>query len=430
MWQGIAANGSALDAIPAAEAEDNAGRAGDAIRADNGAAIEPKTTARSLRVAVIGAGAFGGWTALHLQRLGAKVELIDAWGPGNARASSGGETRVIRAVYGADRVYVELVKRAWEHWEQLATTTGETLSVETGALWMLRGDDAYVRAAAPILAELGFPLEQFAIEEAAKRWPQIAFDGVRSVWLEHRAAALFARRACTVVQEAFVNAGGSVRLTKAEPGAIANGSMSGLRLEDGSRLDADFYVFACGPWLGRLFPDVLGDAVKPTRQEVFYFGVPAGSDRFRPERFPTWLDFGERIFYGIPDIGNRGVKIADDTRGEEIDPTTLDREPSPAGIARARALLAERFPELANAPLLSAEVCQYENSPDGHLIIDRHPHASNVWLAGGGSGHGFKLSPAVGEIVARAIVADGDVPQQFRLERLRDAKTRTQFESR
>ncbi|HWS72278.1 MAG TPA: FAD-dependent oxidoreductase, partial [Thermoanaerobaculia bacterium] len=120
-------------------------------------------------MAVIGAGAFGGWTALHLQRLGAKVELIDAWGPGNARSSSGGETRVIRAVYGADRVYVELVKRAYEHWEHLAAATEEPLYVETGTLWMLRGDDAYVRSAAPILAELGFPLEQLTIENAAKR---------------------------------------------------------------------------------------------------------------------------------------------------------------------------------------------------------------------------------------------------------------------
>ncbi|HWS72755.1 MAG TPA: FAD-dependent oxidoreductase, partial [Thermoanaerobaculia bacterium] len=175
---------------------------------------------------------------------------------------------------------------------------------------------------------------------------------------------------------------------------------------------------------------VIGEGVKPTRQEVFYFGAPAGSDRYRPDRFPVWIDFGERIFYGIPDLRNRGVKIADDTRGEPVDPTTLEREPSQAALARARALLAERFPELAKAPLLSAEVCQYENSPDGHLIIGRHPHASNVWLAGGGSGHGFKLSPAVGEVIARAIIAGGAVPQQFRLERLHDAKSKTQFESR
>ena len=378
-------------------------------------------------MAVIGAGAFGGWTALHLRKLGADVELIDAWGPGNTRSSSGGGTRVIRAVYGTDRVYVELVRRAYELWEQLAGETAEPLYVETGVLWLLRDDDSYVRSSEPILAELGFPLEQLTIADAARRWPQIELRGVASAWLEHRAGALSARRACVAVQEAFVRAGGSVRLAHVRPGA---GHPFDVRLDDGSRLEADVYVFACGPWLGRLFPDLLGHAIRPTRQEIFYFGTPSGSDRYQPPHFPIWLDFGSRIFYGMPDLHGRGVKVADDTRGDAIDPSTLDRTPSAEGLSCARHLLAERFPELANAPLLSAEVCQYENSPDGHLIVDRHPRAANVWLAGGGSGHGFKLSPAVGELLANAILADGPVPEQFRLERLRAAEARTQFESR
>src|SRR5439155_4877692 len=104
------------------------------------------------RIAVIGAGAFGGWTALHLQNSGAQVTLIDAWGPGNTRSSSGGESRVIRAIYGPDRIYVEMVKRAYELWEKI----DPSLYVETGALWMHRGDDAYVRSAVPVLQDLGF----------------------------------------------------------------------------------------------------------------------------------------------------------------------------------------------------------------------------------------------------------------------------------
>ena len=158
-------------------------------------------------------------------------------------------------------------------------------------------------------------------------------------------------------------------------------------------------------------------------------GTPRGSTRYQPGNFPIWIDFGKRIVYGIPDIHNRGFKLADDTRGEPIDPTNANRLPRAEGIARARHLLSERFPELAKAPLLSAEVCQYENSPDGNLIVDRHPQAGNVWLVGGGSGHGFKLSPAVGEIVAQQILAGKDVPKMFRLERLRDVKRKTQFET-
>lgn len=367
------------------------------------------------RIVVVGAGAFGGWTALQLRRRGADVTLIDAWGPGNARSSSGGETRVIRAIYGPDRVYVEMVKRAHELWESL----DPSLYVETGALWMHRGDDAYVRSSLPTLKDLGFAVDRLAVDDAARRYPQIRFDGVKSVWMERRAGALSARRACVAVHDAFVKAGGTYRTQHIDPASIV----------DGPRKDADAYVFACGPWLSKLFPDVIGDAIKPTRQEVYYFGTPRGSERYLPGRLPVWIDFGERIFYGLPDTHGRGFKVADDTRGDAFDPTSGERVASADGIARARALLAERFPELAKAPLLASEVCQYENSPDGHLIIDRHPAAENVWIAGGGSGHGFKLSPAVGELVANAILDGKEAPKQFGLERLHDiVKPSTQFQ--
>lgn len=381
------------------------------------------------RIAVVGSGAFGGWTALHLLGLGAHVDLVDSWGPGNPRSSSGGETRVIRAIYGPDRVYVEMVKRAYELWEKLSATSGEPLYVETGALWMPRGDDAYVRSSIPILHELGFPVDHLTIAEAKSRYPQIDFRGVHSVWFERRAGALSARKACGVVRDAFEKAGGTYRMARVKPGPIVNGSMTGISLEDGTRLEADAYVFACGPWLGKLFPEVIGDRVRPTRQEVYYFGTPAGSQRYLPGHFPIWIDFGERIVYGLPDTHGRGFKIADDTRGELIDPTSANRTPSAQGIARARHLLAERFPELAHAPLVAAEVCQYENSPDGNLIIDRHPNAGNVWLIGGGSGHGFKLSPAVGEMTAQAILSGKEAPQLFGLARLHHVdRHKTQFD--
>jgi glycine/D-amino acid oxidase-like deaminating enzyme len=364
------------------------------------------------RVVVVGAGAFGGWTALQLQQLGARVTLVDAFGAGNTRSSSGGETRVIRAIYGPDRIYVEMVRRAYELWETLP----ESLYVETGCIWMMHGDDGYVRSAVPLLRENGFAVDPISIDAAAKRWPQINFGGVKSVWFEPRAGALSARRACGVVRDLFVKNGGTFHIEAVKPEAL---------IESG---EADVYVFACGPWLGKLFPDVIGEGVQATRQEVYYFGTPRGSDRFSAGKLPIWMDFGERIFYGIPDVNARGFKIADDTRGEPIDPTTANRTPDAEGVTRARQLIAERFPEMADAPLVASEVCQYENSPDGNLIVDRHPHAANVWLLGGGSGHGFKLSPAVGELAAQAIVNGKDVPSTFRLARLHDAHRETQFE--
>ncbi|HEX3581115.1 MAG TPA: FAD-dependent oxidoreductase [Thermoanaerobaculia bacterium] len=367
---------------------------------------------RKPNVVVVGAGAFGGWTALQLQRLGADVTLVDAFGAGHTRSSSGGETRVIRAIYGPDRVYTEMVKRSFDLWEALP----ESVYVETGVLWMMHGDDGYVRSSVPILRDVGFDLDQVPVDAAAKRWPQINFDGVQSAWFEPRAGALFARRACGVVRDLFVKNGGTFRVEAVKPEHL---------IESG---EADAYVFACGSWLGKLFPDVIGDRIVPTRQEVYYFGTPRGSDRFSAPHFPIWVDFDERIVYGIPDIHARGFKVADDTRGDAIDPTTANRTPSAEGIDRARQLLAKRFPELKDAPLIASEVCQYENSPDGNMILDRHPHANNVWIAGGGSGHGFKLSPAVGELLAQAIVNGKAVPAAFGLARLNEAHRETQFE--
>lgn len=383
-------------------------------------------------VAVVGAGAFGGWTALALLRRGARVTLVDAWGPGNARASSGGESRVIRGMYGPDRIYTEWVARAFAIWEESGARWGERLYRPTGALWMFAGDDGYARASLPLLAEAGLPAGEIPLREARRRFPQIDFGGVSSVFFEERAGYLAARRACRVVWRAIAAEGGEVRIVHTGPGAIAGGMMGALPLADGSRLTADVYVFACGPWLGRLFPEVIGDRVRPTRQEVFFFGPPPADRRFDEDRCPVWIDFGERIFYGIPGNDGRGFKVADDTRGPELDPTSAERAPNPERLAEARSLLARRFPGLAGAPLVDSRVCQYENTPDGHLLLDRHPHAKNVWLAGGGSGHGFKLAPVAGDHLARWVLGDGEPPVELRLARLAASppEARTQFEAR
>jgi glycine/D-amino acid oxidase-like deaminating enzyme len=364
------------------------------------------------RVVVVGAGAFGGWTALHLLRSGARVTLIDAWGAGNSRASSGGETRVIRATYGPDRIYVGMVARALVLWREHERRRGDRLLRTTGAIWMAGDDDAYERAALPLVREAGLPADRLETAEAVRRWPQVDFGGVRWVIHEKEAGYLLARRACVSVLEAFVAEGGTYRGARVEPGEIAGGLMREVRTSDGGRHAADRFVFACGPWLGRLFPEVPGLSIVPTRQEVYFFGPPAGDGRFRDDRLPVWIDNGPRLFYGIPGNEERGFKIADDARGPEFDPTTGDRVVTSEGVRAARAYLAFRFPALKDAPLLESRVCQYENSADGRFIIDRHPAAENVLLAGGGSGHGFKHGPAVGEMAA-GIVLGTRAPEPF-----------------
>jgi len=368
-------------------------------------------------IAVVGAGAFGGWTALHLLRRGARVTLLDTWGPGNARASSGGETRVIRATYGPTRIYVQMVVRALELWREADKRWGTKLFNKSGVLWMAGAKDDYEKSSLPLMKEAGVPHEIFTPAEAAKRYPQINFAEVKWCIFEPHSGYLLARQSCERVLEAFLAEGGEYRQASVTPGAIAGGEMKGALLSDGAALAADAYVFACGPWLGKLFPDDLGARIKVTRQEIFFFGPPEGDARFREGALPVWIDNGAHIFYGIPANRWRGFKVADDTRGPFFDPTSGERTPSSEGLQAARNYLKFRFPSLANAPLVEARVCQYENTTDEHFIVDRHPQAANVWLIGGGSGHGFKHGPALGEMTAQVALGQKPPDAFFALRR-------------
>ena len=350
--------------------------------------------------------------------MGARVTLLDAWGPGNSRSSSGGETRAIRGLYGRNRIYTHWVARSLELWRENQERWKTLLYQRTGMLWMFVGDDAYARESIPMAKELGLKVDQLERQEAAKRYPQIRFEGVEKLYFEHEAGYLKARHACQTVCDQFEREGGKFRRMAAKPGSIRSESLDALELADGGPLSADQYVFACGPWLGRLFPGVIGPSIHPTRQEVYYFGTPPGDSSFEVGKLPVWLNFDERLQYGFPSVDQRGFKVADDTRGADFDPTDGDRSPSPEGVARARAFLAHRFPRQASAPLIETRVCQYENSPDGHLIVDRHPGAKNVWLVGGGSGHGFKLSPALGEHVAQCVLDAAEPEPMFSIDRL------------
>lgn len=372
-------------------------------------------------VIVVGAGAFGGWTALQLLEKGAKVTLLDAWGPGNSRASSGGETRIIRGTYGPGGIYTQMAARALRMWQEYEQRWNEKLFYRTGVLWMTGEDDSYERAALPLLSGAGMRFEKLSAGECAKRWPQINFDGISWSVYEPDSGYLAARRSCEAVLNAFVKAGGEYRQAQVSPGQIASNEMREIKLESGDALKADAYVFACGPWLGKVF-SFLAPTITPTRQEIFFFGTAAGDLRFTDAQLPVWSDDckreiagfpGKHWFYGIPGNQWRGFKIADDTRGPRVDPTTLERQISAEGLAAARAYIRFRFPELRDAPLVESRVCQYENSTDQNFILDHHPEAENVWIVGGGSGHGFKHGPAIGEMVSDAVLGFKEAPKEF-----------------
>ena len=334
-------------------------------------------------VAVIGAGAFGGWTALFLLRRGAKVTLIDAWGAGNSRSSSGGETRIMRGTYGPRQLYTKMAARALRLWKEHETRWARQIFHRTGVLWIATSEnDEYERSSLPMLREAGFAYEELSAAEVGKRWPQMNVEDVRWAIYESESGFLTSRTACQAVVEGFLAEGGEYRRVDVLPHDLEAGIRNGLTLSDGSKLTADQYVFACGPWLGKLFPETIGARIRPTKQDVFFFGTPAGDDRFAEPKLPVWADNRDRFIYGIPAGDGRGFKVADDTRGPEFDPTSGERVVSETGLKAIRDYVAFRFPAMKDAPLIETRVCQYENSPDNHLIIDRHPNVENVWLVG------------------------------------------------
>jgi len=385
---------------------------------------QPKIVARGkmpakTHVVVIGAGAFGGWTALYLLRRNLRVTLVDSWGPGNSRASSGGETRVIRGTYGSDQPYTKMAARAIQLWKENQQSWKMKLMHQTGVLWMVTaGDDHFERNSMPALREAAIPYQELSAKDMASRWPQINLEGVHWGIYEPEGGFLMARVACQAVLDGFLAEGGDYKQTAVAMGDLDNGSWESLTFSDGSKLQADQYIFACGPWLGKMFPETIGNRVRSTRQEVFFFGTPAGDQRFSETNLPVWADHRDRFMYGIPGNQGRGFKIADDTRGPEFDPTSGERTVSADGLKSVRDYIALRFPALKNAPLLESRVCQYENSPDNNFIIDRHPKHQNVWLLGGGSGHGFKHGPALGDLVAGLVVENKSPDATFRLDRL------------
>lgn len=369
-------------------------------------------------VAVVGAGAFGGWTALHLQEGGARVTLIDAWGPGNSRASSGGETRIMRCTYGSNQPYTELAARAFKLWKKYEKRWKKQFFHRSGVLWMVSSrDDAYERGSLQELREAQVKFRELSTAEMQKRWPQVNFDGVHWGIFEPECGYLDARSSCQAVVNAFVAKGGLYKQVAVLPESLENVPSWAPKLSDGSRLKADFYVFACGPWMGKLFPKTLGDLIQPTKQEIFFFGPPAGDSRFDDAHLPVWGDHGERFFYGIPGNDNRGFKVADDTRGPEFDPTSGERVVSETTLKRVREYVEFRFPAMKGAPLTETRVCQYEQTIDSDFIIDRHPEIDNVWILGGGSGHGFKHGPALGEMVAQLVLKDAEAQKIWRLAR-------------
>jgi sarcosine oxidase len=366
--------------------------------------------------AVIGAGVFGAWTARHLRRSGASVVLLDAYGPANSRASSGGETRVIRMGYGPDDLYSRWAIRSLPAWRQLESETGVQIFHQTGVLWLSEDSDEYTLKMLDVLKQQNVVCERLTQGELGSRYPQLHFNQVSWAVLEPESGLLMARRSVQSLVDQLQREGVDYRHATVSPLQL-NESLRELKTVEGYRISAGTFIFACGPWLPKIFPELLSGRIFPSRQEIFFLGPPAGSNSFEPSRMPVWLYHQHPyIPYALPDIEGRGFKLAFDLHGEALDPDLEQRIVSEASILRLRSFVAKHIPSLTHAPILETRVCQYENTWNGDFLIDRHPKSENVWIVGGGSGHGFKHGPAMGEYVASQVLGNTAGEPRFTLE--------------
>ncbi|MFN3463460.1 MAG: FAD-dependent oxidoreductase [Terricaulis sp.] len=375
------------------------------------AAALPLSGCTRQRAIVVGAGVFGAWTAEYLQRAEWDVLLVDQMGPANARASSGGESRMTRGTYGRDEIYTRMALASLAEWKRLSERSALPLFHQAGVLFCFQEMIDYARESIAVHERLGLPLEQIDNASLRERWPQMNFDGIDFGLFEPEFGALMARRAVEETVARFVAQGGEYLLAHAEPGTEGTSVML-----DGRRHDATAIIWACGPWLPKVFPNELGQRIFVTRQEVAFIAPPDGDDSFEASHLPGWADFnGGDLYYGFPNLEGRGFKIARDTHGADFDPDSGDRRMSEEGMGLLRTFAERRFPALAGRPFTEFRVCQYENSSNGDFLIDRHPTSAGVYLLGGGSGHGFKHGPAVGRMMAELVVHGTAPDQRFSL---------------
>ena len=384
-----------------------------------------KSQAGAPDVVVAGAGAFGMWTAFHLRRLGAAVTVVDPYGPANSRASSGGETRGVRSAYGDEthgllwtRWAVESMRR-WREWDaEHAEALLPPVFYTTGDLILREERTSYLERSAANWDTLDVPYEFLSPEEVAYRWPWIRFENLGAALYEPGAGVVRARRAIESVAQVFLRDGGAVTLGRASLGERSGRTLLDVALEDGGSIASSTFVFACGPWFPKVFPELMAPRIRTPMGHVYYFATPPGDERWVHPNMPS---YGVPGVTGWPALGPdyRGFRLRTGGR-PEADPDLSDRWIAAEYHDPARRVLERHFPDLADAAINETRACHYDISATRNFIIDRHPDFDNVWVAGGGSAEAFKSGPVIGEYIARRVMGIEDDPELAEAFRLGD----------
>ena len=355
-------------------------------------------------VIVVGLGAMGSATLHQLAGRGQRVLGIEQFTPGHANGSSHGKSRIIREAYFEDPRYVPLVQRAYECWHALEAESGVTVLRQTGGL-MLGAPDTDVVTGARRSAELhGLPHEVIDAAEVRRRFPAFHPADHEIGVVEPRAGMLAPELAITTFTQLAQRRGAVVRSNEAFVSWRPSGDGVQVTTSDGTYLTAKL-ILTVGAWAGKVFGE-LSIPFTVQRNVLHWFTPFRNAAMFAPEHFPIFIhEHGDGpAWYGFPDTGD-GVKLALHHHGEVADPDALRQRVHDDEVELVRSIIRRVMPD-ADGPLRASQPCMYTNVPDGHFIIDHHPDHAAVIVASPCSGHGFKFSSAIGEVLADMALGD------------------------
>jgi sarcosine oxidase len=363
-------------------------------------------------VIILGTGGVGSAAAYHLAHRGAKVLGVDQFPGGHDRGSSHGETRIIRQAYFEHPDYVPLLLRAYELWRELEQETNVELLHQVGLLQIGPPDGPVVRGVLEAARLHGLYIEQLSEQEIPHRFSGFHAPADSVGVLEPAAGYLRVEQCVLAHLAAARHHGAAFRFGVTAHGWRQEGSHVCVSTDQGE-FQADKLVITAGPWAPQLLAD-LGVPLVVRRKHLYWFPTSDGSYH-EASGCPTYLyELPHGVFYGFPQIDERGVKVAEHSGGAETtDPTNDPRPLDSADLGRVEAFLSEYLPGIGR-PLQARGVCFYTMSPDEHFLVDRHPLHDRVHIVAGLSGHGFKFTSVLGEILADlSLIGNTPLPTSF-----------------